>query len=570
MVLGTLSIACSSSLNDENAARQKAQLAQSVCQPACNVSVELPVGFEPGEDSAIIATESLRLADRVRVGLAGQRGTIANVGGAELEVGRDAQVGHVWSSGNVVFLRGAQVEGDVLAAGTVEQQQGTQVTGTITQGQTLEKFQVSFDVTFPTSSNGNVLIDPNQVSTLQAGERYDIITVKSGAELRVPAGVVYAHELQVEPNGRVVVLGDEAEIYVSGKVHHRGIFQGSAPRIVSVGTDDIHLEASFAGAVVAPGARLIIAPGGNPSRGFFYARDVAVEPDVQIDPHGFPDNTGDEGGGLAVVELGDNPGEVVFDGSNGNTMFPVPATMREFDDLQDYVSFVQAHLNAEPLTDENGELIGVWGTSYMLGDLVFAKDGVTIPVTEPVATYLGGTFGYIRIGDKYWCVDNELCPPEIQDADPTWCNGPFCIDGNSFKTNWLFYKSIGAETKQRSGGYQETTRWCWKAFVIPWRCTTSSGSNELFVRANFGGEVDGYTVFGAERQRTGHNTTKVEAKLWSAGAILGSDMKIKYLGQLININTVCAFHSGQGIDGLGADGETGIGDCGLGGGPIIR
>lgn len=394
LVLGTLSIACSSSLNDENAARQKAQLAQSVCQPACNVSVELPVGFEPGEDSAIIATESLRLADRVRVGLAGQRGTIANVGGAELEVGRDAQVGHVWSSGNVVFLRGAQVEGDVLAAGTVEQQQGTQVTGTITQGQTLEKFQVSFDVTFPTSSNGNVLIDPNQVSTLQAGERYDIITVKSGAELRVPAGVVYAHELQVEPNGRVVVLGDEAEIYVSGKVHHRGIFQGSAPRIVSVGTDDIHLEASFAGAVVAPGARLIVAPGGNPSRGFFYARDVAVEPDVQIDPHGFPDNTGDEGGGLAVVELGDNPGEVVFDGSNGNTMFPVPATMREFDDLQDYVSFVQAHLNAEPLTDENGELIGVWGTSYMLGDLVFAKDGVTIPVTEPVATYLGG----VRLG----------------------------------------------------------------------------------------------------------------------------------------------------------------------------
>jgi hypothetical protein len=205
---------------------------------------------------------------------------------------------------------------------------------------------------------------------------------------------------------------------------------------------------------------------------------------------------------------------------------------------------------------------GIQGYTMSLGQVFIPRDDGTIETfDDKFAVAIGGRSRMITVGGVQVCVDDNGCesPPDAQ-----FCDREFCIDGDSFVYDFppLFsiYHSVGGETGQATGGYQEHGHFCFKFGFIPWRCVTKQGTNDLMVVSSFTNENG--DVIGVGRS-AGHDTTSVKDKVWGffVGGSIEIDANFHASGQFTafhgcegqlspaaecRVHGVCSGHSGQG------------------------
>ncbi len=249
------------------------------------VAISVPKGLVAGK-VALSANGALDIADRAVVSAAG--GVIANAGSGQLTVGADARVGTVWSIGNVFLRERATVAGDVNLGGTLTQQNGITIQGGVHQ-MTLGPADIfSWTIAWPTVSGGNRDIQPGQQATESPG-RLGNVSVKSNATLRLTSGVYYMDALTFEPQSTLLLdqTAGPTTIYTRQGFTFRGTDRtvSNAPPdllLIAVGPNDVVVETSFTGTIVAPTAQLILGSNGGTFAGSYYARDLVLRPDVKV------------------------------------------------------------------------------------------------------------------------------------------------------------------------------------------------------------------------------------------------------------------------------------------------
>jgi hypothetical protein len=238
----------------------------------------------------VYARGNLQIADRVKTKKSdGTFAPIANAGTTQTNIGADAQVGDLQSRAGVVLRDRAHVNGFLSTSQTVTRQNSTVVTGKITQNTFLLLPNIDATVTFPSSNQGAVDIEPGQSRTLKPGA-YTDVAVKSRATLSLSTGTYFFDSLDIEPQAVVSCNSKAGQIviYVRRGLIFRGAFTeqgGGSPRIFMevFGTDMVSLEAPFTGTIAAPNALLNLATVGAPGHhGSFFGRDVTIQPDNTI------------------------------------------------------------------------------------------------------------------------------------------------------------------------------------------------------------------------------------------------------------------------------------------------
>jgi hypothetical protein len=243
------------------------------------------------QTTCLYAHGTLALADRVKVKR--QDGTFApvvNAGTVETNVGVEVQVGDVWSRAPVVLRERAHVNGSLRTMRTLTRQNATVVTGTITEnGPLLQIPTLSLAVTFPTTNQGAVSLEPNTTKTIAPGAFADV-SVKSGATLSLSAGTYFFNNWTVEPQAKISCTSTSGQVVVhvkNGFTFRGSIVEktGGRPKVfVGVfGTGAVSLGAPFPGTVVALNASLDLATVGSPGHsGAFFAKNITVQPDNTI------------------------------------------------------------------------------------------------------------------------------------------------------------------------------------------------------------------------------------------------------------------------------------------------
>jgi hypothetical protein len=239
---------------------------------------------------------------------------------------------------------------------------------------------------------------------------------------------------------------------------------------------------------------------------------------------------------------------VLIDATEGKTMFPLEENARAFADQKEFLAFVEQSLNARPVYDELGELVGVEGESLELGKPA-TSDGFRQQVelvADPIAAFLGGKANAFKIADELYILPSQeeiraqvaitaasgALPSSGEKCNPA---GTDCVRGESFVTHAGVYHSAGSSTKQTVGGYREWSYFCWKVFV-PWSCTGRSGSNRLFASsAIFFPAFNGEPALLTTRSANQANTTEVTAKAWQIG----------FKGQVANASGACGSHGSE-------------------------
>jgi hypothetical protein len=215
---------------------------------------------------------------------------------------------------------------------------------------------------------------------------------------------------------------------------------------------------------------------------------------------------------------------------------------------------------------------GLLGDTPLSGNaFVSHENGPPEVFDDKFALVIGGRAGTINVGGTEICVNDRGCefdpPTNAQSArsqpDPTSCDREFCIDGNSFTSDFPplvpFYHSVNGETSQSRGGYQVDHHVCLKYHVIPWICTSKHGTNDLMVSSTFlnsaGAELSSGFAFG-------HDKTSVKTKIWSifadinfsgTGTRFGDDITVSggcadLLAPTLDcrVERICSNHSGDG------------------------
>ncbi len=162
-----------------------------------------------------------------------------------------------------------------------------------------------------------------------------------------------------------------------------------------------------------------------------------------------------------------------FVAPEGETL-TVPVSAQRFETWDDLYAFAIDELGGHPVLDEDGELIGVRGTSVTSGDVRYQDEnnGLVFEGRELAVAMLGGADGILQIGDEtfplgepaahgmadglattqdpFLDASNFDC---IGGQDCEACDGGDCISGHSWHTNYWVYKSVGSRSQQSAGGY---------------------------------------------------------------------------------------------------------------------
>lgn len=119
---------------------------------------------------------------------------------------------------------------------------------------------------------------------------------------------------------------------------------------------------------------------------------------------------------------GKEVGEVILDARGSTFLLEVPTGERAFGSYEAFAAFLEKELNAKIFRDGLGRAIG-WELRLEQVDEVVAldpsmPDGFRL-VDNPIAEYLGGTWGYVLIDGSKHCVNMELCADSIDSPDET-------------------------------------------------------------------------------------------------------------------------------------------------------
>jgi hypothetical protein len=250
------------------------------------LSLRSPAGVQP-EDQALGAAESLWIGARANVLADGNAfASLANAGNAPTVVGPFAQVGTVTSVGSVSLRSWARVQGDVRTAGNLLKWPGATVSGTVEQEASLLPLEtVGIPMPNADPSAPPIRVLPHRTRVLDPGA-FGVVKVHPRGTLVLHAGTYVFDELDLQPLAQVRMDGPAGSvvIYVASRLRQGGDFvdgtgQPADISLIYAGNEPVTLHCPFAGTVIAPNARLQLAPcQGDRYDGWFYANDLAVLP----------------------------------------------------------------------------------------------------------------------------------------------------------------------------------------------------------------------------------------------------------------------------------------------------
>lgn len=108
------------------------------------------------------------------------------------------------------------------------------------------------------------------------------------------------------------------------------------------------------------------------------------------------------------------PGVLVFDGSDNRSFLPLLDEIREFPDLASYLEFVYSAFNfAVDEVVQEGEASSLNIIQY--GTLYTYTEDLTnlIPVSNAVATLIGGRYGKVIVDGTEYCIDSDRCEESV-------------------------------------------------------------------------------------------------------------------------------------------------------------
>ncbi len=241
------------------------------------------------KDVAFSAQGVLEIHDGVRLlGVNGQgRASAANIEGNTAAIfGVQSEVKDVWSSSGVDLRNSAHVFGSVRALGPVTRAAGAIVDGSVVNDPNAQLHSgVSWNVTFPSNSLGNISLEPGQVANPSSGARYGDYTVKRSSKLRLAPGTYYFNSLSIESQGILEMLNSNGPIFVY--VRNNFTFRGTITRSASKGNylfglarksgeppNSAIIEAPFKGIVVAPYGQVSLSSASTGHEGSFFGKTL--------------------------------------------------------------------------------------------------------------------------------------------------------------------------------------------------------------------------------------------------------------------------------------------------------
>lgn len=250
--------------------------------------------------AGIRTTNSLKLNNGARIILAdGGFAPVANSGPGEVAVGVQSAVGGITSQGNVLLSDNAKVYGDILTAGVVGYQNVATitVTGATNIGQTLTFGGLLGDslanVVFPPRSSTPLNLNPSAVAHDLAPGSYPDTNLNSGATLVIHPGTYYFKSLFVNDASQLLIDDSpgNVRIFIEDGFRLSEPIQSSTGGLAEVfigytGTQLVNLEASYAGTLVAPNARLVVGQASYKTfSGRYVAKDLELGVDVELTCH---------------------------------------------------------------------------------------------------------------------------------------------------------------------------------------------------------------------------------------------------------------------------------------------
>ncbi|MGK4000004.1 VWA domain-containing protein [Sorangium sp. So ce1024] len=223
--------------------------------------------------AGVYATNHLNVRDRARIE-AGSGVFAAAASGGTTEIGRDGQLGDLWSQGDVSLRPHARVHGDLYTAGALSKEPGARVDGATSTAHTIALPPANMDVpAFPAGPAPDVHLEPHKVESRAPGS-YGTVTVQRGATLKLSAGAYFVKRLRIEPNANVEITGD-VTLNVQSELTLQGTL--SAPVFLGYhGSDPVVVQSTFDGALVAPSADVYIRAD---FEGLLSARGIIVDSD---------------------------------------------------------------------------------------------------------------------------------------------------------------------------------------------------------------------------------------------------------------------------------------------------
>lgn len=254
-------------------------------------------------------------------------------------------------------------------------------------------------------------------------------------------------------------------------------------------------------------------------------------------------------------------GQLEIDASEGSGVFPAPQEPLNFESAEQFAEFAIGTLNAEVIYDEDGKVAGIEGSVTVSETPVYADPETReiIEVQDPIATLLGGRYGYFKVEGQEICVDPAACPDQPNPEDGyeeglvdgvsprSSLMATFKIKGSSKYTDLWFYKRVASETKQISGGWSRSVYFCWRWGFIPWVCSRTSGWNYLWTEGTM---VDNYRQPSGWMGASGKNVTSVSVSHYRISLIPSacnhSPWRDSYSCKLRGLRS---YHYGEGPEG---------------------
>jgi len=198
----------------------------------------------------------------------------------------DAEVGDIWSGGNVDIGDRVTVHGSIYSPTTVIGNDVVVEGDTVTNLSVEPVSEIKWNVVFPFTQGEQIWLEPNQSASPAPGY-YSTMRIGPTASITLTTGIYHIDVLTVEDSASVVLDQTEGPIilYVRDQVIMRGTITVSDDSIsdlliVYLGDQEMHLERAFQGTVVAANAGLTLHPASY--TGAFFAESITVQANATI------------------------------------------------------------------------------------------------------------------------------------------------------------------------------------------------------------------------------------------------------------------------------------------------
>jgi len=241
--------------------------------------------------TALLAFEQININDRAYCTDGSNYCPIVSMGrngGNAVQLGVSAKTGSILAGSSVLLRNNASVFGNIHSVGPLNLQDTTpQVFGTIRQNDTEAYMQVQvyhpkLSIPYVGIVSGDMQIPCGHTVTLQSGNQIKNIVVSSGSTLRLQSGTYKIGNLTVQSGGKIEILGSSnITLDISGSLRWDGSFDNiqeaaSRLRIRVQGSQDVFLNTSFGGFLIAPNAHVIVGQAEKDYAGQIYAKRITL------------------------------------------------------------------------------------------------------------------------------------------------------------------------------------------------------------------------------------------------------------------------------------------------------